>query len=163
MLTRLKRSLKVRVNISRAKLLDSLDKKLTFIVVPFRQAIERPVPMNPNERNTHNGSGKPTRLCPACRELHAQGSCSLKTAGKEFCPLCGLAHYGHGRICPNIKSETQINAMLNALKESTESKPLVEAATKYLRGVKSKLVQQRKRKEKEAEILANANPNEIPK
>ncbi len=71
--------------------------------------------------------------------MHTQGSCSLKVAKKEICPLCGLAHYGPDRICPHIKSETQLNAMINALKQSIESKPLVDAAAKYLRDIKGTL------------------------
>jgi hypothetical protein len=90
--------------------------------------------------------------------MHDQGSCSLKVAGKEFCPLCGLAHFGHDRACPYIKSETQLNAIINALKQSVESKPLVDAADKYLRGVKGKLVQQRGQKEKAVDYRVMAAP-----
>jgi len=49
--------------------------------------------------------------------------------------------------------------MINALKQSVEAKPLVDAATKYLRGVKGTLVHKRKQKEVEAEKPANANAN----
>ena len=46
--------------------------------------------------------------------------------------------------------------MIDALKQSVEAKPLVDVATKYLRGVKGRLVQQRKREEEEAGRLVNA-------
>lgn len=48
---------------------------------------------------------------------------------------------------------------MNALKQSVEPKQLVDAATKYLQSVKDKLVQQRK--QKEADLLANANTNGV--
>ena len=115
----------------------------------------QPAPVIPNDRNARNGKAKPTRLCPACSEMHTQGSCSLKVAKKEICPLCGLAHYGPDRICPHIKSETQLNAMINALRQSIESKSLVDAAAKYLRDVRGTLVQRRKQKEKKANANAN--------
>ena len=88
-------------------------------------------------------------ICPACYELHPQGACPLKFAGVEHCGLCGLAHFGIGRTCPHIKSETQVREMLIALKSSPEKKELVDMAIKYLRGVKGHLVQHKK-KEKEA-------------
>ena len=47
--------------------------------------------------------------------------------------------------------------MLEALKSSLEDKELVDAAVKYLRGVKGTLVQQKKR-DKEKAALAKAQP-----
>ncbi|EMD67914.1 hypothetical protein COCSADRAFT_177846 [Bipolaris sorokiniana ND90Pr] len=95
--------------------------------------------------------------CPACFKSHPQGACELKVAGVEYCGLCGLAHYGYSRTCPHIKSETQVREMLEALKSSLEDKELVDAAVKYLRGVKGTLVQQKKR-DKEKAALAKAQP-----
>lgn len=92
------------------------------------------------------------RVCPACRKQHPQGACELKAAGVEHCGLCGLAHYGHSRTCPHIKSETQVRAMLLALKNSNEPKELVDLAVKYLRGVKGTLVQQKKRDKEKAAV-----------
>ncbi|KAF2092148.1 hypothetical protein K490DRAFT_53294 [Saccharata proteae CBS 121410] len=79
-----------------------------------------------------------TSACPACRKAHAVGACPLKLAGPEYCNLCGLAHYGYARSCPHIGSETQVREMIEALKQSSEPRHLVEAATKYLRGVKER-------------------------
>jgi chromodomain-helicase-DNA-binding protein 4 len=95
------------------------------------------------------------RICPACHKQHPQGACELKAAGVEHCGLCGLAHFGHSRTCPHIKSETQVRAMLEALRNSNEPKELVDAATKYLRGVKGTLVQQKKRDREKAAAIAN--------
>ena len=92
--------------------------------------------------------------CPACHQQHPQGACALKLAGVEHCGLCGLAHYGIGRTCPHIKSETQVREMLIALRSSPEKKELVDMAVKYLRGVKGHLVQMKK---KEKEKVAEAN------
>ena len=91
-----------------------------------------------------------THICPACHKSHPSGACELKAAGVEHCGLCGMAHYGHGRTCPHIKSETQVRAMLQALKNSPEKKELVELAVKYLRGVKGALVQQKRRNREKA-------------
>ena len=45
--------------------------------------------------------------------------------------------------------------MINALKQSIESKLLVDAAAKYLRDIKGTLVQRRKQKEKKGNANAN--------
>ena len=100
-------------------------------------------------------------VCPACHKEHPQGACPLKVAGVEHCGLCGLAHYGVGRTCPHIKSETQVREMLLALKSSPESKELIDLATKYLRGVKGTLVQAKK-KEKEKAMGAIIGPGGVP-
>ena len=97
-----------------------------------------------------------TQVCPACHKPHPQGACELKIAGVEHCGLCGLAHFGFARTCPHIRSETQVREMLQALKSSNESRELVDAATKYLRGVKGTLVQQ-KRRDKEKQDGARQN------
>jgi chromodomain-helicase-DNA-binding protein 4 len=104
--------------------------------------------------------------CPACGKLHPQGACELKIAGVEHCGLCGLAHYGIGRTCPHIRSETQVREMMQALKRSPESKELIDLAVKYLRGVKGTLVQSKKRELEKA--LTNAqgtsmDPNMMPR
>ncbi|KAI9824644.1 MAG: hypothetical protein M1819_000845 [Sarea resinae] len=84
--------------------------------------------------------GPPTRpFCYACNTVHAPGWCPLKLGGVEHCGLCGLAHYGEGRTCPHINSETQVRLMLEALKHSPEPEHLRHAAIKYLTGVKGHL------------------------
>jgi chromodomain-helicase-DNA-binding protein 4 len=120
-------------------------------VKPFRRAnVPIRSPLEPTYGSYSN------RHCPACHKMHPQGACELKAAGVEHCGLCGLAHYGHSRTCPHIKSETQVRAMLEALRNSNEPKELVDLAAKYLRGVKGTLVQQKKRdREKAAAIAQN--------
>lgn len=98
-------------------------------------------------------------ICHACREPHPVGACQLKAAGVEHCGLCGLAHYGQGRTCPHIRSETQVHEMLLALKSSNEPRELVDLAAKYLRGVKGTLVRQKKR---DREKAATANGAPVP-
>ena len=83
--------------------------------------------------------------CHACTKYHPVGSCPLKVAGVELCPLCHLPHYGFARVCPHIKSETMVRLMLDTLKNSSEPKYLVDAAVKYLRGVKGHLVHAKKK------------------
>jgi hypothetical protein len=108
-------------------------------VKPFARA-HLPVryPLEPNFQYDN-------QICYACRNPHPRGACPLKIAGVEHCGLCGLAHFGFARTCPHINSETQVREMIAALKNSPEKKELVEAAMKYLRGVKGTLVQRKKR------------------
>lgn len=121
-------------------------------VKPFARA---PLPIMPPIASHLSYATAP---CPGCQLQHPRGACALKLAGAEHCGLCGLAHYGAGRICPHINSETQVREMLETLKSSTEPKHLVEAATKYLRGVKGHLVQKKKKeREKALGIILNVN------
>lgn len=101
------------------------------------------------------------QFCPACRQEHPRGACPLKIAGVEHCGLCGLAHYGIARTCPHIRSETQVRDMIEALKNSPEKRELVEAAMKYLRGVKGTLVQQKKR-DREKAMAAAGMMSQVP-
>ncbi|RAR04447.1 chromodomain-helicase-dna-binding protein 4 [Stemphylium lycopersici] len=121
-------------------------------VKPFQRAN---MPLRNLLDSTYGSYGN--RICPACHKDHPQGACELKVAGVEHCGLCGLAHYGYSRTCPHIKSETQVREMLEALKSSPEKKELVDAAIKYLRGVKGTLVQQKKR-DREKAALATGQP-----
>ena len=118
-------------------------------VKPFQRAqipIRSPLDLTHRQYQNH--------LCPACRQQHPLGACQLKAAGVEHCGLCGMAHFGQGRTCPHIKSETQVREMLQALKNSPEKRELVEAAVKYLRGVKGTLVQQKRKDQQKAALLA---------
>jgi len=98
----------------------------------------------------------PVIRCLICETYHHRGHCPLKLAGPEYCNICGMAHYGRARTCPHFKSETQVGAMLNALKQSTESRQLVDLAKKYLSGVKGTLVQGKKIKAEQAAARAAA-------
>lgn len=109
--------------------------------------------------STYDHFGK--HMCHACKQSHPRGACPLKVAGVEHCGLCGLAHFGYGRTCPHIRSETQVRDMLQALKSSPEKKELVDAAVKYLRGVKGTLVQQKK-KDKEKAMIKTGQLNSHP-
>ncbi|KAF2757643.1 hypothetical protein EJ05DRAFT_439944 [Pseudovirgaria hyperparasitica] len=95
-----------------------------------------------------------SQACHACTKMHPKGACPLKVAGVEYCGLCGLAHYGIQRVCPHFHSETQVREMLQALKSSGEPSNIVEAATKYLRGLKGNLVQEKKKRREKAMGLA---------
>ena len=101
------------------------------------------------------GTLPPNHHCTACEEVHPMGWCRLKIAGVEHCGLCGLAHLGHGRTCPHLNSEGQVATLLQTLKESTESRELIDEARKYLRGIRGDLVQ-RKRNAERARLEAEA-------
>jgi chromodomain-helicase-DNA-binding protein 4 len=128
-------------------------------VKPFQRA---QIPIRTPLESTYGSYGN--KVCPACLKQHPQGACELKASGVEHCGLCGLAHYGHSRTCPHIKSETQVREMLEALKNSPEKRELVDAAMKYLRGVKGTLVQQKKKDREKAAALANGGvpPVSVP-
>ncbi|KIW27844.1 uncharacterized protein PV07_07545 [Cladophialophora immunda] len=94
--------------------------------------------------------------CSACNEQHPMGWCRLKLAGVEHCGLCGIAHLGHSRTCPHLNNENQVMTLLQTLKESTESRELIDQATKYLRMVRGDLVQRKRARErKEHETLVH--------
>ncbi|USP81376.1 hypothetical protein yc1106_08650 [Curvularia clavata] len=127
-----------------------------IVVKPFQRAqlpIRNPLTFSYGSYINH--------ICPACHKNHPRGACELKVAGVEHCGLCGLAHYGHSRTCPHIRSETQVREMLEALKNSPEERELVDAAIKYLRGVKGTLVQQKKR-DREKAALAKGHSTSLP-
>jgi len=100
-------------------------------------------------------------LCKACRHHHAHGSCTIKKSGVEYCPICKLAHLPKASICPHFGSETQIKAMMEALRQSTEDKALVDEAKRYLRGRKGQL--QKDRREKRAKEAASQKGLNEPK
>ncbi|UJO17082.1 Chromatin remodeling factor mit1 [Fulvia fulva] len=123
--------------------------------VPKPQIIDFKNVAPANAMDTTNGTPQPPATndkaagvnCRACASFHPVGRCPLKLAGVEHCNLCGIAHYGHARVCPHIQSETQVRAMLEALKHSNEPEHLVNEARRYLRGLKGNLVQLKKQKE----------------
>ena len=84
-------------------------------------------------------------VCRACRHRHAPGSCSIKQSGVELCPLCKIAHFARPTSCPHMSSETQLNMMLETLRESTESKELVDIAKKVIRGRKGTVRREKSR------------------
>ncbi|KAF2449385.1 hypothetical protein P171DRAFT_427584 [Karstenula rhodostoma CBS 690.94] len=127
--------------------------KQNSAVKPFER-VQMPI-RSPHEAGY---SQFPLFTCPACHKQHPRGACELKVSGVEHCGLCGLAHYGIGRTCPHIKSETQVREMLQALKISPERKELVDLAVKYLRGVKGTLVQGKKKEREKAVMQAGGMP-----
>ena len=97
--------------------------------------------------------------CAACNFAygsHKVGYCPLKIAGVEYCNLCGRAHFGTLRTCAQFNSETQVRIMLNDLKNSPESTAIKNLAIKYLRGLKSNLVNQKKKGPDAGKPLAEA-------
>lgn len=89
----------------------------------------------------------PPHQCSACGENHPMGWCRLKVAGVEHCGLCGIAHLGHGRTCPHLNDNRQVGILLQTLKESTESRELIEQATKYLRSIRGDLMNRKRLQE----------------
>lgn len=94
--------------------------------------------------------------CKACKHRHAPGTCTLKKAGVENCPLCGIAHLPKATICPHMSSETQLTSMLNALRESNEDRDIVDAAKRYVRRRKKQVQHEKRESEIRAEKEAAA-------
>lgn len=94
--------------------------------------VQLPPPVRPMSTD---GTGEPHFACAACKQYHGRGRCPLKLAGVEYCPLCGLAHFGQNRSCPHLQSESQVRRMLVALSKSTEPPEHVTFARRYLRGI----------------------------
>ncbi|KAI7553411.1 SNF2 family DNA-dependent chromodomain-containing ATPase, partial [Hortaea werneckii] len=134
--------------------------KLLFrrAVVPQPQPVSDHGLPTPPEPSNPSYPPQPSDLinCLACRTQHIIGHCPLKLAGVEHCNLCGIAHFGHGRVCPHIQSETQVRAMLEALKHSNEPEHLVAEAKRYLRALKGNLVQLKKKKEEKERAMREA-------
>ncbi len=94
-----------------------------------------------------DGANSPPAQCAACETHHLAGRCPLKLAGVEHCPLCGIAHYGRGRICPHLNSVTQLQLMQEAMKLSPESSELKELAKKKITGLIGSIRHKRKLEE----------------
>ncbi|CAG7934693.1 unnamed protein product [Penicillium olsonii] len=95
----------------------------------FRR-VELPLPLSP--QGDLDGANDLLQPCQACQQNHIAGSCPLRLAGPELCPLCGLAHYGYRRSCPHLQSTAHVQQMLQALDLSTEDPRLVAIARRYL-------------------------------
>ncbi|KAL2835202.1 hypothetical protein BDW59DRAFT_137315 [Aspergillus cavernicola] len=104
-----------------------------------------PPPPAPNGTGVDGQMDRNRDPCLACGRTHPVGSCPLKAAGVEHCGLCGLAHFGHARTCPHLKSEMQVERMIDALKQSAEDRHLVALAKKYCYGIKGDLAQRKRR------------------
>lgn len=116
---------------------------------PYAEQVARP---QPKQLTTHPANAStPVRGCLACNRPHAPGQCPYKTAGVEHCPLCNIAHYGKGPICPHINSETQVMAMMTTLRESAEDPALISEAVRYLRGRLGELRRRKRQAKKEEE------------
>ena len=111
-------------------------------ISPFRRAWVQPPTINPSQALPQHILPSTTipLPCIACMQHHRIGYCPLKLAGAEKCPLCGIAHYGDGPICPHLRSETQVRRLIEALKRGSEGTEIVEEAMKYLRGRKGAVV-----------------------
>ncbi|KAF8420840.1 P-loop containing nucleoside triphosphate hydrolase protein [Tirmania nivea] len=116
---------------------------------PHAQQMARPRPTQLTPRPAN--ASTPAKGCLACSSPHAPGQCPYKTAGVEHCPLCNIAHYGKGPICPHINSETQVMAMMTTLRESAEDPVLVSEAVKYLRGRLGELRRKKRQAKQEEE------------
>lgn len=116
-----------------------------FTVRSFQRVVPPPEPPTPTSIGMDGHMDQNGGTCFVCGRFHPIGSCPLKVAGVEHCGLCGLAHFGHARTCPHLRSDIQVTRMLEALKQSTEDRNLVELAKKYCRGIKGDLAQRKRR------------------
>ena len=116
--------------------------------------MEQPFSMFPAQTSNSLVESKRPEVghCVACNSSHAKGSCPIKTAGVEYCPLCGQAHFASGfrKVCAHLHSLEQCLAMLEALKESDAPREEKEVVKKYLVGIVGNLrhdkkVEQQKR------------------
>ncbi|KAL4941219.1 hypothetical protein BDV06DRAFT_194888 [Aspergillus oleicola] len=128
-------------------------------VVPPLQHPQVPQPPTSNSIGLARSAGTNGEPCFICSRTHPVGSCPLKLAGVEHCGLCGLAHFGHARTCPHLKSDVQITKIIEALKQSTEDRHLVALALKYCYGIKGDLTQ---RKRRESGKVAGNSANQSP-
>lgn len=98
-----------------------------------------PIPPNPI-RVSIGPSGYTNEVeCRLCRKLHKPGECSLRQVEIEQCPACGYNHFHVRRTCPLLDDVDYIEAMYERLKESTEDQQVLDAAKRYLTGVRAAL------------------------
>ncbi|KAJ5172933.1 hypothetical protein N7492_005526 [Penicillium capsulatum] len=124
-------------------------------VRPFRR-VNLPPPQS------SDGTTESSKRCIMCDQSHAIGYCPLKEIGPEHCGLCGLAHFGRNRICPHLKSQVQVQRMLEALKLSNEPQELKDAAQKYLKRLLGHLAIEKRREAEGAARLATRASNPTP-
>lgn len=142
---------------------DSDDEEEDAPKVRYRPFHRAQVPRNPYSTGLDGATDFPSLpTCIACTERHPHGECPLKAAGVENCPLCGIAHFGGRRICPHLHSQVQIQRMLDALSQSTESWGLVSAAKKYLKGVVANMNTEARRASKPLAQTSNTNSLSSP-
>ncbi|RMD42327.1 hypothetical protein DV735_g2779, partial [Chaetothyriales sp. CBS 134920] len=142
---------------------DSEDREATRQALLVKPFVRAKIPAGPVPYYNMDGSAAyndttvpPVHQCPACGEVHPLGWCRIKLAGVEHCGLCGVAHLGHSRTCPNLNSEHEVLMLLESLKESTEPWEIVESAVGYLRAIRADLAQRRRLAQKKT--LAQAGP-----
>ncbi|KAL4778932.1 PHD/FYVE-zinc-finger like domain-containing protein [Aspergillus varians] len=130
----------------------SVDEAVNDLVVPPEksevhsfQRVNAPQLPTPNSLGMNGDIDRNEDPCFVCTRIHPVGSCPLKVAGVEHCGLCGIAHFGHARTCPHLKSDIHVTRMLDALKQSTEDQHLVALAKKYCYGIKGDLSRRKKR------------------
>lgn len=99
-----------------------------------------PVPHNPIEAETpHFSSLSPQVPCSLCRQNHTGGKCPLRNEALQQCPGCGFYHLHMHRSCPLLQDLHYVELMHKRLSESTEDIEIVQAARKYITGVKGDL------------------------
>lgn len=104
--------------------------------------------------------------CLACGTIHLRGSCPLKFSGVERCGLCGQAHFGFGKrkACAHLHDLDQCYLMLEALKQSEESRENKELVKKYLVGIignlrhEQKMSEERKRESLQQQASSRPPP-----
>ncbi|KAJ5082804.1 hypothetical protein N7532_011847 [Penicillium argentinense] len=140
---------------------DAMELDMSSVKQQVRPFVRKELPPSPPPPPSLGGDGAMDDglACLACNKHHPNGRCPLKLAGVEYCPLCGLAHFGRSRACPHLHDETQIHRMLSALKESKELPEHVTLAKKYLQGVLGDLGQ-RDRKKTAKEAAAAQQPTQ---
>jgi len=94
-----------------------------------------PIPRDPIKWDVSPALLAEEATCGLCGREHDLGECPLRDIDPERCPGCGYHHLHITRACPLLRNKDYVRMMKTRLKESTEDKALVRAASRYLGGV----------------------------
>lgn len=100
-------------------------------------------------------------FCVLCERIHTYGQCPLRNVKVDRCPGCGYHHFHSRRLCPLLQSLETVEEVRNRLRDSTEDRAIVRAASNYLSGVRADY-QLRERSAKEAAVIPAKGKRAIP-
>lgn len=94
-------------------------------------------PRSPHPINAPSPPQPAAKFCADCRTIHDRAGCPKTLPGnrkpREYCGICGIAHFGVSKSCPHLANETQLRLLLDALRDSNEIPARKIEVEKYLR------------------------------
>ena len=114
-----------------------------------------PIPEDPIKWDCIPPSGMEEGFCVLCERIHIYGQCPLRNVKVDRCPGCGYHHFHMQRLCPLLQSLETVEEIRKRLRESTEDRAIVRAASRYISSVRADY-QLRERLAKEVAVHIDA-------